>query len=80
MIRPYNLDEAVQNLGFAPSYRTLKHEADAYYSYLHGLVISDGYLFAQIYDPVEGTHESVSVDDLAEGWVYANGEPVGVEA
>ena len=78
MIRAYTLDEAIEHLGHAPSYRTLKHEADVYYSHLHGLVISDGYLFAQVYDPIEQLHESISVDDLAEDWVWANGEPVGI--
>lgn len=79
MIRAYTLDEAVEFIGHAPSYRKVKHENDSHWSQLHGLVICDGYLFGRVYDPVDELHESISIDDLAEEWVWDNGEPVGVE-
>ena len=81
MIRPYTLDEAVELIGHAPSYRKVKHEADPYWSHLHGLVICDGHLFARVYDPIEDVHESISIDILAEEWVWDNhGGPIGVVA
>ena len=78
MIRAYTQDEAVEFIGHAPSYRKVKHELDHHWSQLHGLVISSGHLFARVYDPIDEVHESISIDELAEEWVWDDGEPVGV--
>ena len=80
MIRPYTQDEAVELIGHAPSYRKIKHELDHHWSQLHGLIVSSGYLQARIYDPVDEVYEYIFIEELAEGWVWDDGTPVGVEA
>ena len=79
MVRAYTQDEAVEKIGHAPSYAKVKHELDKRWSHLHGLSISSGALFARVYDPVDEVYEYISVDALAEEWVWYDGTPVGVE-
>jgi len=78
MIRPYTLDEAITRFGEVPPYTKIKHELDRNWSVVHGLVISDGHLFARIFDGEY--YESIGLDVLAQEWVWEDGSPCGEEA
>lgn len=78
MIRAYTTSEAVEHIGHAPSYTKVRHENEVLWSQLHGLIICDGYCFVRVYDPIEKIHESISLEDFAQEWVYYNGAPGGI--
>ncbi len=76
--------EAYRRIGCIPPIINIRHENSPDEYMIGGLLISDGQMFARIYqsnplDDDSDLPEYITVEDLAFEWIYCHdGSPVGV--
>lgn len=79
MIRHYNYQEAYEKIGcVGPIYKAKQENEGRLYD-IHGISISSGQIFVNLYDPEYQTTDYITVEEMAFEWVWGDGKPFGVD-